>query len=93
MMHLARDNCVEADDFAAAKRQIGLWGIWLLGAERVPRKKAVEFGLTAGEGLNGVGSVQLFDAKQIRYGSLLGSKTEGSRNSRSSCACRAKAEG
>jgi hypothetical protein len=32
----------------------------------VPRKKAVEFGLTAGEGLNGVGSVQLFDAKQIR---------------------------
>jgi hypothetical protein len=36
------------------------------GRGALPRKKAVEFGLTAGEGLNGVGSVQLFDAKQIR---------------------------
>src|ERR1700722_9388174 len=83
-MNLARDDLVEADNLAAGHRDIGLRRICLLGAQRMADEKAIELGLSAGELLDGVGAIDLFDMRRIRHGSVLGSKTDGSRNSRSS---------
>ena len=44
-------------------------------------EEAVEFGAPAGKLFDGVRAMQLFDTKRSCHGSLLGSNTEGSRNS------------
>ncbi len=64
---LADDKAVEADDFCVVQAEISLCGVGLLIAVGVPGQEAVEFGLTAGEAVDGVVTAELFDPKSMRH--------------------------
>ena len=78
VLNLARDDRVEADDLVATYSKVGLRRVSLLSLQRVAPEEAIELRLAAGEWLDCVSAMQLFDAKRRRHGSLLGSNTEGS---------------
>ncbi len=80
---LARDDRIEAAYLAVGHGHVGLRRVGLLGLQRVTDEEAIQLRLPAGELLDGVSAMQFFDMKRTRHGSLLGSSTEGSRNSRS----------
>src|ERR1051326_2104823 len=82
--NLAGDDRIKSNNLLTAQPHVGLRRVRLLGLERMPSQKAVEFRLPAGEVLDGVGAVYLFDAERGRHCSILGSNTDGSRNKRSS---------
>ena len=81
--NFAGDDGVVADNLAAAHGDISLRRVGLLGLQRVTDEEAIKFRLPAAEWLDVVRAMQFLDMKRMRHGSLLGSNTEGSRNSRS----------
>src|SRR5580704_5147922 len=83
VLTLAGNDRVKADDFLLAHGNVGLRGICLLGLQSMTYKEAIKLRLPAGELLDSVSAMQFLDMRRIRHGLLLGSNTEGSRNSRS----------
>lgn len=82
MPDFADHERVKTNNLAMSEAEIGERRARLLGLQRVSGQKPVKFRLPAGEFLDRMSSMQLFNAQRVRHGS--GSKTEGSRNSRSS---------
>jgi len=74
-------NRIVADNRLFAQADIGLRGIHLLGPERMTNEEPIKFRLAAGEILDLMSALQFFYSQWICHG--LGSKTDGSRNSRS----------
>jgi len=81
--NLAGDDRIETDNLVTGHGNVGLRRICLLGAQRVADEETIKLGPPASEVLDGVGTIELLDAKQIRHGLLFGSNTDRSPNRRS----------
>src|SRR6266481_2267786 len=83
VLNLAGNDRVEADDLVFVCGNVSPRGICLLGLQRMTYEKAVKLRVPAAELFDQVSTIQLLNVKRIHHGPLLGSNTEGSRNSRS----------
>jgi len=81
VLHFAYHERIKSDHRLVAGAHISLRRPRLLRLQRVANKEAIKFRLAAGECFDLMRSMQLFYAQRVRHGS--GSKTDGSRNSRS----------
>ncbi len=85
MPRLSHNQRIKSDYSIIDRADIGQSGSRLLRLKRMTNQETIQLRPTAGEILDGMGTIELFDPRAARHD--LGSKIDGSRNKRSNLAC------